>query len=521
MAFSTEICAQNSMNLSRLVIGAPHGRCGKTTLTLGLLRALSRQGITVQPFKKGPDYIDAGWHTAAAGRLCRNLDSFFMEPETIRGSILKASQNSRLSIIEGAMGLFDGLDMRGSSSTAEIAKISKSPVILVLDATRMTRSAAAIVMGCQHFDPELEIAGVVLNKVARPRHVKVAQEAIESFCGIPVIGAIPKDMTMMIPDRHLGLVTNDEINEQMAILDKIADVVSEYVDLKKVLYFADQAEDFSATSLGTVLQGSSANVSQETQNVSILVSNKQMEKPAEDGICTIGAGVMPSGINPVAKFGILKDKAFSFYYPENLEALQNQGLELVEINAFTDAHLPKGLDGLYIGGGFPEIFAEELEKNQSLRSEIRQLSEDGLPVYAECGGLMYLGRSIRCDARSYEMVGVLPFDVQMEKKPQGHGYTILRSTGESPWFTEGETVKGHEFHNSRVVNLSPLVRFAFKVERGNGIEGQHDGISYKRILAAYNHVHALGSPRWAEEFARLINEYRIAKCSIIRRAAGE
>lgn len=475
-------------NVPRLVIGAPQGRSGKTTFTLGLLRAFARQGIAVQPFKKGPDYIDASWHTAAAGSTCRNLDSFFMGKQEICSSVSKQSSGKKITIIEGAMGLYDGLDLKGSSSTAEIAKVTRTPVLLVVDATRMTRSIAAMVMGYQHFDPEVNIVGVVLNKVARPRHEKMAREAIEEFCKIPVVGAIPKDANLTIPDRHLGLVTSGEMNETDSFLDYLADVICEHVDLDKVLSLAQGAP----------------------------------ELPQHEGIHGSNIpkySVKNRTLSP--KVGVIQDASFSFYYPENIEALETMGADIVPINALMDSNLPIDLDGLYIGGGFPEVFAAALEKNKTLRADIRRAGENGLPIYAECGGLMYLGRSIITPSQNFEMVGLLPLDTQLESKPQGHGYTIMEANPDQSWFDERTEIKGHEFHNSRVINLAPHVKFGLTVKRGHGIDGQHDGICYKNVFASYNHIHALGCPEWAERMVKLAANYNQTKWTPIEKVAGQ
>jgi len=475
-------------NVPRLVIGAPMGRSGKTTFTLGLLRAFARQGIVVQPFKKGPDYIDASWHTTAAGSTCRNLDSFFMKKQEICSSVSNQSLGKSITIIEGAMGLYDGSDLQGSSSTAEIAKVTQSPVLLVVDATRMTRSIAAIVMGYQHFDPDVKIVGVVLNKVARARHEKIARESIEEFCKIPVVGAIPKDINLRIPDRHLGLVTRGEIDETDNLLNYFADVITEHVDLDKILSLAQSAPELPQFAESQV------------PNLSKYAAKTKGMKP---------------------KIGIIQDSAFSFYYPENLEALRDLGADLVPINSLIDSQLPGDLDGLYIGGGFPEVFAAELEENKPLRLEIRQAGEKGLPIYAECGGLMYLGRSIRTSSKNFEMVGLLPLDTQMESKPQGHGYTIMEVNSGQSWFAEETEIKGHEFHNSRAINLAPYLKFGFKVKRGFGIDGEHDGICYKNVFAAYNHIHALGCPEWAERMVKLATNFRETKWAQDEKVAGQ
>ncbi|KUO78853.1 MAG: cobyrinic acid a,c-diamide synthase [Desulfosporosinus sp. BRH_c37] len=479
---------QSINNIPRLVIGAPQGRSGKTTFTLGLLRAFARQGIAVQPFKKGPDYIDASWHTAAAGCTSRNLDSFFMGKQEICTSVSHQSSGKAITIIEGAMGLYDGLDLRGSSSTAEIAKVTRTPVLLVVDTTRITRSIAAIVMGYQHFDAEVQIVGVVLNKVAQARHEKMAREAIEAFCKIPIVGAIPKDVNLAIPDRHLGLVTNGEMHQTESLLEYLADVICEHVDLNMVLTLAQSAPELPQ------YEGAFG------PDLSIHSKNHRSITP---------------------KIGFIQDAAFSFYYPENLEALKNKGADVVPINALIDSQLPEDLDGLYIGGGFPEVFAAELEENRTLRREIKRAGEMGLPIYAECGGLMYLGRSIMTPSHNFEMVGLLPLDTQMESKPQGHGYTIMEANPDQNWFVEKTEIKGHEFHNSRVINLASNVKFGLSVKRGSGIDGQHDGICYNNVFACYNHIHALGCPEWAERMVRLATIYNQGKWAHIEKVAGQ
>lgn len=461
----------------RILIAAPQGRSGKTTVTLGLLRAFSRRGIQVQPFKKGLDYIDPSWLSAAAGITCLNLDSYLMEPDQIVRSVSLAEEPCNLSIIEGAMGLFDGSDLAGSSSTAEIAKITKTPVILVLDATRMTRSAAAIVMGCQHFDPAVQICGVILNKVVRSRHEKMLREAVEHFCQVPVLGAIPKDAGLNIPDRHLGLITRVETDDSDQLLDYLGDMVSRHVDLEKVYSLAAQTSPLPHIS-----------------SIKSLATNKSPETP---------------------RIGIIRDKVFSFYYPENLAALTKLGAELVEINSLQDPCLPAGLDALYIGGGFPEVFAGELEKNSGLRFSIKKAVDCGLPVYAECGGLMYLGRSLKIGDKAYTMVGSLPLDIVLEAKPQAHGYTLLQTLPDNGWFSSGSTIKGHEFHNSRIINLDPIIKFAYKVERGYGVDGIYDGIVYKGIFASYNHLHAFSTPDWAVQFVGKAKAYRSCKQALM------
>lgn len=457
----------------RVVVAAPQGRTGKTTITLGLIAALTRAGLCVQPFKKGPDFIDPSWHAMVAGRPCRNLDGFMMERQTIAYSFCRHSEGADIAVVEGAMGLYDGVDLEGSGSTAEIAKIISAPVLLIVDATRMTRSVAAMVMGFMHFDPGVNIAGVILNKVARPRHEHMLTAAIEKYCGIPVVGSIPKNEKMTIPDRHLGLIPAGEKEELNDALYAIGEIVAQHINLDKVISIARAAEPLTEKVLAKVLF---------TKGYGTEGKQKEERK---------------------AVIGIIWDKAFSFYYPENLEDLQAHGARLVYIDALHDRCLPS-LDALYIGGGFPEVFAGELEANYTLRQDIKKKIEEGLPVYAECGGLMYLARRLWWQDRVYEMVGALPFDVLMARKPQGHGYVEFEVIERNPFLSCGRKVRGHEFHHSRVINLEMVsdLKFVYRLHRGYGINGQFDGLSYKNVLAAYTHIHAYGVEDWAANFVR-------------------
>nr|WP_277998900.1 cobyrinate a,c-diamide synthase [Moorella sulfitireducens] len=444
-----------------MVIAAPHGRSGKTTITLGLIVALRQRGLVVQPFKKGPDFIDPGWLTLAAGRPCRNLDLFFLPPEKLLQHFSTSCRGADMGLIEGAMGLFDGLDLEGSNSTAALARTLNCPVILIINALRMTRSAAAMVQGFQNFDPGVKIAGVILNQVARPRHEDMLRRSIEHYTGLPVLGAMPKKKDYVIPDRHLGLVPAAENEDIHAALAATGTAVAANVDLDALLAIASQVPD--------------------------LPPGPEHRQP-------------PS---PRVRLGIFRDRAFTFYYPENLEALEQAGAEISLVNSLEDEKLPD-IEGLYIGGGFPEVFAARLEANVSLRRAVKRAIVEGMPVYAECGGLMYLARRLNYQGRWYEMSGALPFDVTMSSRPQGHGYTTMMVEGESPFFSRGSLIKGHEFHHSRVINLDrQAVDFLYRVKRGFGIDGRVDGILYNNVLAGYNHLYALTHPEWAANLVGL------------------
>jgi len=446
---------------SACIIAAPRGQSGKTIISTGLCAAFVQCGLSVQPFKKGPDYIDPSWLTAAAGRSCRNIDSFMIPEEIWLTSFRKACRRADLALVEGAMGLYDSLDSEGLGSTAYMSRLLRVPVILVVNSTRMTRSIAAMVMGYQKFEPETDIAGVILNNVSGNRHEHKLRTAVEHYCGIPVLGSMPKDDSICIPQRHLGIVPYREAKETTTlVIDRIRHRIEENLDLPGILAIAQRVGDSKTT--------------------------KEVE---------------PIEKETVVRIGVMLDKVFTFYYPENLEALTQAGADLVFIDSLRDQRLPD-IDGLYIGGGFPELFLEELEANRSLREDIARAVEDELPVYAECAGLMYLCRRIHWDDKWHEMVGIINNEIEICQKPQGHGYVEIEVTGQNQLFSTGLTMRGHEFHYSKLSHSTDL-KCAYSMKRGHGIDGKVDAISYKNVLASYTHLHALGVPKWAEAFVSL------------------
>ncbi len=470
---------QDGLDFPRLLISALRGGSGKTILSVGIIAALLRKDRAVFPFKKGPDYIDAGWLAMAAGRPCYNLDTYMVPPADVRASFLFRSSSDGIAVIEGNRGLYDGIDLEGSTSTAELAKLLQAPVLLCVDATKTTRTMAAVIAGCQQFDAEVHLGGVVLNRVAGARHESILRRSIETHCGISVFGAIPKLGRQDFPERHMGLVPTPEHRWAQNAVSAIADVIEGHVDLAALAAAADGAPALPASG--------------------------QSHAPA-----AIRDTEPPTDAEPTI-IGVIRDAAFQFYYPENLEALEAAGAKIVFFSPLETEKIP-AVDAIYIGGGFPETHAEQLAGNERFKNALKTLADDGLPIYAECGGLMYLGEQLVLGEKSYPMAGVLPIVYGFSKKPQGHGYTIVRVDRKNPYYPIGSEVRGHEFHYSRVLKWggkdSDLV---FAMERGAGIANGRDGAVYKNVLATYTHLHALGTPEWARAVVRNAVARRRAK----------
>ncbi len=446
----------------RLIVAALKGGSGKTIVTLGLSALLREGGYDIAPFKKGPDFIDAGWLSFSTKRQCHNLDLFLMSRSQVMASFMKRSKDADISLIEGNRGLYDGLDAAGSSSTAELAKQLNAPILLIVDVSMTTRTTAALIKGCQIFDPEAQIAGVILNRVSGPRQEKLIREAIVRYCGIPVVGCLPNQKENPFPERHMGLVPFQEKAHAGKAVSWARTVVANGLDLEAVLKIARAAH-----AIGTSIQ------------------EPTLVEPSLNNADSV-------------RIGFIRDRAFWFYYPENLSYLEQLGATLIEIDAMVQKDLPE-MDALYIGGGFPETQAEALSDNRSFRHALRHAIENGLPVYAECGGLIYLGESLRVKNQTHPMVGALPLAFELQQKPQGHGYTVMKVDQENPFFGLGERIKGHEFHYSKpVLTDETHMKFAFTVCRGKGIFGARDGIYRKNVLGTFTHVHAAGNPAWAK-----------------------
>ncbi len=456
----------------RLMIAAPNGHSGKTTVSIGLCAAFRQRGLSVQPFKKGPDYIDTSWLSTASGAKCRNLDPFLMTEIGMVGSFHSACRNVDLAIIEGNMGLFDSFDISGYGSSAHVSRLFGVPIVLVINTSRITRSVAALVNGYQNFEPGTDIAGVILNNVSGSRHKNKLVSAINQYCGIPVLGIIHKDSNLLISERHLGLIPSMEALDSDTKIEQIRSIIEASLDLDGIFKVARGAETIEAIY-------PMAPVPQQTRKI---------------------------------KIGMLFDKVFNFYYAENLEALEKAGAELVQINSLSDTQLPE-IDALYIGGGFPELFAKQLEANVCLRRQIAEAAENGLPVYAECAGLMYLCRNIRWHRQHYEMVGLIPAAIDISAKPQGHGYTIAEVVRENPLFPIGKTLPSHEFHHSKLSELANL-QYVYEIKHVCEAGKKIDGIIYKNVFASYVHLHAAGVPEWATAFVSLALKERKHKRSL-------
>jgi len=473
----------HGLAVPRTIIAALRGGAGKTILSIGITAALRRLGRSIAPFKKGPDYIDAGWLALAAGRPCYNLDTFLLTEACIRHSFLAHTRSDDIAIIEGNRGLFDGIDLEGSTSTAELAKMLEAPVLMCVDCTKTTRTMAAVISGCRQFDPAVMIRGVILNRVAGSRHEAILRNSIEHFCGLPVLGAVPKLPEQNFPELHMGLVPTPEHEWARRSIEAAARMASRYLDLERI-----------------------AAVAADSPAIPLSFTNEAAECRSQQTHVSGGS----SGRQHL-RVGVLRDSAFQFYYPENLEALETAGAEVVFLSPLSDRVLPV-LDALYIGGGFPETHAAVLAENSRFARALHSLVEGGLPVYAECGGLMYLGRELVLGESTYPMAGVLPVSFDFHKRPQGHGYTMVAVEGENPYYAVGSELKGHEFHYSRVVNWSGRdADLVFRMKRGVGICGDRDGIRHRNVLATYTHIHALGTPAWAPSLIRNARAYRARK----------
>ncbi|MBI5116470.1 cobyrinate a,c-diamide synthase [Candidatus Poribacteria bacterium] len=454
----------------RIILSGLSGGSGKTVATLGLLEIWRRKGYTVAPFKKGPDYIDTAWHSLSAGRPSHNLDTFLMQPADILWSLDAYSRSADVAVVEGNRGLYDGMDAEGTHSTAELAKLIQAPVVLVVNCTKATRTVAAFVLGCKMLDKGVNIGGVILNQVANIRQESVIRSSVEKETGVPILGAIPRIKGLPFSERHLGLLPPEEHPRAIDALERLHKAMLDNIDADAIWNLAASSPEFVVPSI----------------------------------VCA-----EPVAVSDVApRIGVFRDSAFTFYYPENLEALERHGAELVEISGLRERTLPQ-VDALYIGGGFPETHAQELAENASFRASLRREIEEGLPVYAECGGLIYLGESVEFGGKTYPMAGVFPVNFSIGEKPQGHGYVVFETDGQNPFFSKGTVLRGHEFHYARVSGYRhEEVTTVFNVKRGYGFDSGRDGLVRKNVLASFCHIHALGEKNWARVMVDAASSYK-------------
>ena len=452
--------------MHRFLISAAHKSSGKTTLSIGIAAALRARGLSVQPFKKGPDYIDPLWLGRAAGRSCRNLDFFLSSHDEIRAQFAHG-HDADVCLVEGNKGLYDGLALDGSNSNAALARLLDLPVFLVLDARGQTRGLAPLILGYQAFDPKIRIAGVILNRLGGSRHEAKLRAVVEHYTDVTVIGAVHEDAQLAVVERHLGLMPANEAAYAEQTIAAIAERVARQVDLDRLL-------DISTTTAPLPLP------------------------PVH---------VVATSHTPI-RIAIARDAAFGFYYTDDLDALVAAGAELKPFDTLKDTRLPP-CDALFIGGGFPESFLDELSANTDLRNNIRTAIEHGLPTYAECGGLMYLAQSITWQDKSRPMVGAIAGDIFMHEKPVGRGYVVIEPTSEHPWCRNESRhasadfchpLHAHEFHYSEIRGLPADTRYAYTVQRGYGVDGKHDGILRHNLLASYTHLRGTAGCHWPARF---------------------
>jgi cobyrinic acid a,c-diamide synthase len=467
--------------MASLFFSAAHKSSGKTTLSIGVCAALKARGLDIQPFKKGPDYIDPIWLGLAAGKPCYNLDFYVAGRQETIDDYCHRGHGADICLIEGNKGLHDGLDLDGSNSNAALAKALGSPVIMVVDARGTMRGIAPLLIGYQVFDKAVNIAGVIANRTGGKRHEAKLRAAVEAYTDIPFLGALGNDASIGLSERHLGLIPGYEDLTAKRKVASIGAAIADNVDLDRLLQIAQQSTP--ATPVTLPLQ----------------------HKPEFTGL----------------RIGIARDRAFGFYYPSDLEAIRQSGAELVDIDTLRQQSLP-AIDGLFIGGGFPERHAPALAANRSLRESIRNAIEAGLPTYAECGGLMYLAQSIHWNGESHDMVGVLPAQAVMHERPQGRGYVVLDENPDThPWPSRPATatpLQAHEFHYSALQGLPEDTRFAHRVLRGKGIQQQQDGYIHRNLLASYSHLRNTSATPWVRRFLQFVQAHKMNNTETIANA---
>jgi cobyrinic acid a,c-diamide synthase len=451
---------------SCLIVAGSHSGVGKTTLTLGLLAAFQKRGLKVQGFKVGPDFIDPGHHARLTGLSSRNLDGWMLSERYNRAVFSKAMEGKDLGVVEGVMGLFDGYDgLTEAGSTAQMSKWIGAPVLLVVDASSMARSIAALVYGFAAFDKDLRLAAVIANRVGSSNHLRYLSEAMVSVPEVVFLGGLPRTQEIAIPERHLGLVTSDEYPYSGDLFDRLSVLVEDHLDLDAILDFAAPGVEPTGISL---------------------------PEPDQSGV----------------RLGVARDEAFCFYYQDNLDLLNHFGAELCFFSPIRDTRLPANLAGLYLGGGYPELYARQLQQNKGMRAEILAAAGKGMPMYAECGGFMYLTRSIQVNDLAFEMVGLYPFDTRMLPRRKALGYREVVLSKDSLLGPRGLTARGHEFHYSELTDEPREVPVVFQVNNREGRHVQTDGFMMHNVVAGYIHLHFGSNPDIAAHFVERCQEYQ-------------
>ncbi len=454
------------MNIPRVYLSAVRRNSGKTTIAIAINRILTDKGIIVQPFKKGPDFIDPMWHSQATGRQCRNLDFFFMDKGNLLKYFTSKIKEKEMVLIEGNHGLFDDINILGGTDNAAMAKFTKSPIILVVDVKQMGRTIVPAIIGLKNFDKEINIAGIILNRLQSKRHRYRLEGAIEHYVDIPVVGSIPEDASIAVEQRHLGLSAILDKQAMEINIRRISSFISEYIDINAIIEIAKDAEEITTS-----------------------IPKKHIIKGKRFNL----------------NIGIACDEAFNFYYKDNLDEIERLGAKIIKFSPLHDASLPN-VDAIYLGGGFPELFIEKLQNNTVIRSQLRKKIEEGLFVYAECGGLLYLTENITYNNKTCDMVGIFKTHTYFAKKPKGHGYVSLKPKNQykNSWYGQALEIKGHEFHHGYFDKFNGM-RTVFDVTRGYGIDGVCDGIIYKNVLANFTHMHALSSPAFLKSWLERID----------------
>lgn len=474
-----------------IVLAGTGSAVGKTTISTGIMGALSKEK-NVQPFKVGPDFIDPSYHSLATGNISRNLDSFFMNDYQINKCFKRGLElsNSKYGIIEGVRGLYEGISPTGNvGNTASIAKSLNAPVILIIDSRSLVKSAAALVLGFKSLDSDVNIQGVILNKVKGKKHYLKTKEAIESLTNTQVIGGIPRNEDIEVLQRHLGLVPALERDNIKNNIDKWVEVVENYIDLDALITIM---KDYSADSNKAINNRINQSIKNNSYKSSIGLNEDYRKEESFQ--------LWNKSNKHHLKIGVAQDEVFSFYYQENLESLEDNNAKIIEFSPYKDEQIPD-VDGLYIGGGYPELFIKELQSNESMRKSIYDFYKNEGYIYGECGGLIYLSNSID----NYKMCQALPYSSFMNKHVQGLSYTIAKSYQDNIISSKDEILRGHEFHYTSI-KTDDNAQFAFNVLRGKGIVNNMDGLISKNLLASYIHIHACSHPNFAYNFTTNISE---------------